>query len=238
MTIPKRAILAVNLVLCVAIAVALALLARRLRDVPPEPPASPGTVPSLPQVLPEASPVSDKATVPREVTALREEIRAIRDDSREESRRLHERRSAEAAATQALREELEREWQSKSLTYAELAEAQDSFPDVHRRIETRWLDEARKRMEARQCIRDHLDALALEASQKRRILEYFAQLDEFDRNVTLREYGMEEAVKVDWEARRWLKEACRSDWRKRLDRAYEACIGADFTVFSFREDLE
>ena len=237
MAIQKRIVLTINLLLCAAIAVALALLARRLRDVPPEPPASPGAVPSSPQVTPNVPPVSDKA-MSHEVTALREEIKAIKDDSREESRRLHERRLTEASATEAMREEWEQEWQSKSLTYAELAEAQDSFPDIYRRIKTRWLEEARKRMEARQCIREHLDTLALDAFQKRRILEYFAHLDEFDRNVTLREYDSEEAVKVDWEARRWLREACRSEARKRLDKAYEACIGADFTVFSFREDFE
>ena len=185
-----------------------------------------------------ASPLLISSPKTPKSTALREEIKAIKDDSREESRRLHERRLTEASATEAMREEWEQEWQSKSLTYAELAEAQDSFPDIYRRIKTRWLEEARKRMEARQCIREHLDTLALDAFQKRRILEYFAHLDEFDRDVTLREYDSEEAVKVDWEARRWLREACRSEARKRLDKAYEACIGADFTVFSFREDFE
>ena len=194
----NRAIFCLNLLLCAGIAAVWALTPAWRRR-----PAE-SAVPS--EVVPVAvSARADEAKLPLrpavgEAQALRGEIREVRAEANAELEQIREHS----------REKRER-WQgvlpaeAQILSFDEFQEAcpEGMSPELYEQLKQSLLsgieEDAKNRAKARQVILDALAESSATDEEYRQVQEWFAQLDEFDANVTLRDYTEEEFPRHPYE---------------------------------------
>ena len=194
MRMQNRAIFCLNLLLCAGIAAVWALTPAWRRR-----PATAATSVKLPEAAPVAA-VPAEAQAPHsmdgEAQALKGEIKSLR-----------------AEANAELGQIVDRQAQGHSLIFAaplkmpgeplniSLDDAREKCPEgmpqliydkIVESLVSRLQESAAKRIQARQVILDALAESSATDEEYRRVRDWFAQLDEFDANVTLRDYTEEE----------------------------------------------
>lgn len=200
----SRNIFVLNLLLCVAIVVVLAVaLARRQSWTPSqqllENTATPEALPDITLIPSSSEPEYGAAAMDVETAALRDEIAELKAKIAEEDSR---RKEFEESNQQKFQEFMAkaRKLQTAqmdssppiSLTFDEMVEQRDKYPAIYEIIAEKILLDAQERIEARQVIRDRLSEAELDDQQRLKVLEYLDELDEFDRNLSIQNFHSKE----------------------------------------------
>ena len=199
----SRNIFVLNLLLCVAIVVvlAVALARRQTRPTPSLSTERSNISEARPAVTPKPS-VDDgdgTAAMDAEIATLRDEIAELKAKiAEEDSRRKefeesnHQKFQEFMAKARKLQTEQMDSFPPNSLTFDELVEQRDKYPAIYERIAEQILLDAQERIEARQVIRDRLSEAELDDQQRLKVLEYLDELDEFDRNLSIQNFHSKE----------------------------------------------
>ena len=197
----SRNIFVLNLLLCVAIVVvlAVALARRQTRPTPSLSTERSNISEARPAVTPKPS-VDDgdgTAAMDAEIATLRDEIAELREMiAEEDSKRL----AAEAELNQKISSVMQMANQRRQadstppvrLTLEELLERQTEFPRAYENVSKQIRLEAEERILARQIIREHLDETTLTEEQLGKVHTFLDQLDIFDCKLSIQNYHPED----------------------------------------------
>ena len=197
----SRNIFVLNLLLCVAIVVvlAVALARRQTRPTPSLSTERSNISEARPAVTPKPS-VDDgdgTAAMDAEIATLRDEIAELREMiAEEDSKRL----AAEAELNQKISSVMQMANQRRQadstppvrLTLEELLERQTEFPRAYENVSKQIRLDAEERILARQIIREHLDETTLTEEQLGKVHTFLDQLDIFDCKLSIQNYHPED----------------------------------------------
>ena len=199
----SRNIFLLNLLLCVAIVVVLAVALARRQALPVQ--VLPTERAAISDVRPPVTPapsdddLGDTAAMDAEIAVLRDEIAGLKEKIADEDRRRQEYEEANRQKFQIFMKKWREQQQAArldskpiSLAFGELVEKREEFPAIYERIAEQILLDAQERMEARQVLRDCLSDAELDDQQRIKVLEYLDELDEFDRNLSIQTFHPEE----------------------------------------------
>ncbi|MBR4124668.1 MAG: hypothetical protein IKR13_00560 [Victivallales bacterium] len=200
----SRNIFVLNLLLCVTIVAVLAVaLARRQSWTPSqqlqENTPTPEALPDITLMQSSSEPEYGVAVMDEETAALRDEIAELKakiaeEDSRRKEFEESNQQKFQEFMAKARKLQIEQMNSSPplSLTFDELVEKREEFPDIYERIAEQILLDAQERIEARQVLRDCLSNAELDEQQRIKVLAYLDELDEFDRNLSIQNFHPEE----------------------------------------------
>ena len=223
----KRIIFWVNVALCAGIVAVWAMrLTRRPPSIVPDAVVVPPEKPDVAVATPD---VSAAKNIPKQSVAqeLRKDIRELRDESGEEVKRIHEIR-AEQQLQQGMSNPNGEITRLEIHSLAELEEHADELPkwvlDHILEVISEQLEEgARKRIQARRVVLDALVESSVTDEEYLQVQEWFAQMDEFDSQVELRDYAEEEFYnRFDPEYLRLQKVIAHAGETIRQERSWEA----------------
>ena len=193
----KRIIFWVNVALCAGIvAVWATSLARRAALIVPEAVVVQPKKTYMAVARPDDS-VTEMIPKQSATQELRGEIHAVRREADEELAKIHE-KEAERREREALRSHSNSETRRLEIhSIAEFDEHVEELPQwiVDHELDffTKRLTEgAQKRIQARQVVLDALAESSVSDEEYRQVQEFFAQMDEFDSRLELRDYAAEE----------------------------------------------
>ena len=199
----SRNIFLLNLLLCVAIVVVLAVALARRQELPVQvPPTEQAAISDVHPVVtqtPSDEDWGDTAAMDAEIAVLRDEIAGLKEKIADEDRRRKEFDESNHLKFQEFWEKvrkLQAEQMNSSppiyLTFDELVEQREKNNAIYERIAEQILLDAQERMEARQVLRDCLSDAELDDQQRLKALAYLDELDEFDRNLSIQNFHPEE----------------------------------------------